>query len=517
MEALKPGRRLSYAEWRASHPRIAGGAPLDDLKVRNEEIRHRLKEIDADAQARTLTEDEKVEWNNISAELERNEEAIIEGERRRDWLNNVDDTLGAREEGVAFGVRRARSQAGREDLFDLTTIRTNFANPDEQVQEAHDRARRAIEGFTFQHEDIQRGIVGDDKVRSHMEYLLQSTSEAQPGMLAFYMLRHGSPLYKRAFGKKMMGAGMTVDEERALSVGTGSAGGYAVPITLDPTMIPVSNGVVNPLRAIARKETIAGLEYRGLTAGAVVASYAAEATEASDNSPTMAQPDLFAERAQAFIPYSIEVGMDWNGLLTSMAKLISDAKDKLEGLKFTLGAGHGSNEPKGLLVGATSTVSTGSSAAFGVADLYALEESLPPRFRPLAQFFGSRHAYNLIRQFGASANQNLWLTIAAQNGGPLAQGLDNSRVGNMGQLLLGYGANEVSDMVTTLTTGSKILALGDPNYYLIIDRIGMTIEQIPQLFGTVNNFPTGQRGIFAYWRNTGGVVDPAAFRVLTTS
>jgi HK97 family phage major capsid protein len=105
------------------------------------------------------------------------------------------------------------------------------------------------------------------------------------------------------------------------------------------------------------------------------------------------------------------------------------------------------------------------------------------------------------------------------NGGSLAQGLDNrpfGEGGNLGQRLLNYGTNEVSDMVTTLTTGSKILALGDPDYYLIVDRIGMTIEQVPMLFGS-NRRPTGQRGLYCYWRNTGVVLDPNGWRVLVTS
>jgi HK97 family phage major capsid protein len=272
------------------------------------------------------------------------------------------------------------------------------------------------------------------------------------------------------------------------------------------------------MRAVARIETIVGLEYRGLTAGAVVASYAPEGTEASDNAPTLAQPDLFVERAQTFVPYSIEIGMDWNGLQAGMAKLISDAKDVIEGNKFTLGAGHASNEPQGLLTGSTSTVATAASGAFAIADLYALEQALPPRFRPLGQFFGNRFVYNQVRQFGQSANQALWLPVANPNIGSIGFGLDNrpfEEGGNIGQRLLGYGANEVSDMAASLTHLSSILAIGDPNYYIIVDRIGMTVELIPHLFGA-NRRPTGQRGLYAYWRNTGAVVDPNAWRVLVT-
>lgn len=500
-------------------PPIAGGAPtLEELELRCDEIRLRLQEIDTDAQGRNFSEDEKDEWNRISDELEGNERAIEEMRRRKEWLDQVNNRAESREQGAHFGVPAARSRAARMDIWDMTTIRSNFANPEDMVSEARDRAARAIEEFQFPHPDVASGLISREAIQNHLRSLL-ATSEREDGALSLHLLRCGSPLYQRAFGKTIMGLPVNSEEQRALAVATGPTGGYAVPITLDPTLIPISNGVVNPIRALARIETIVGLEYRGLTAGAVTASYAPEGTEATDNTPTLAQPDMFVERAQAFVPYSIEIGMDWNGLQAGLAKLIADAKDVLEGNKFTLGAGHGSNEPSGLLTGSTTGITTAGSASFAIADLYALEEALPPRFRPLAQFFGNRHVYNLIRQFGQNANQNLWMPIVGADGGPLSVGLRNTGAGgngNLGQRLLGYGANEVSDMVTTLTTGSKVLALGDPNYYLIVDRIGMTVETIPHLFGS-NRRPTGQRGMYAYWRNTGAVVDPNAFRVLATS
>jgi HK97 family phage major capsid protein len=515
MEALKglsPQRVL---------PPIAGGAPtLEELVARNEEIRRRLQDLDLDGQGRVFTDDELDEWNRISDELEANEEAIAQMEKRRTWIEQVNANKDSREAGAHFGVPSSRSQATREDIWDLTTIRSNFGSPDEQASEARERAQRAIEGFVFPHPDIQTGRgIADGDVKAHLRRLMETVQEEQPGDFALHLLRYGSPLYKRAFGKTILGQTLAPDEQRALALSPGSAGGYAVPITLDPTLIPTSNGTVNPMRRISRIETIVGLEYRGLTAGAIVASYAPEGTEASDNSPTLAQPDLYVERAQAFVPYSIEIGMDWNGLQAGMAKLIQDAKDVLEGTKFTLGQGHGSNEPQGLLTGATSTVSSATSGAFAIADLYALEQSLPPRFRPLGQWFGNRAIYNFVRQFGSSgAYSSLWQTISNPAVGPLGIGLDNrpfEEGGNIGQKLLGYGANEVSDMSSSLVHGSSVLAIGDPNYYIIIDRIGMTIELIPHLFGS-NRRPTGQRGLFAYWRNTGAVVDPNAWRVLAT-
>jgi predicted phage gp36 major capsid-like protein len=60
------------------------------------------------------------------------------------------------------------------------------------------------------------------------------------------------------------------------------------------------------------------------------------------------------------------------------------------------------------------------------------------------------------------------------------------------------------------------LTLGDFNYFLIVDRIGLDIEIAPLLFGPSNRYPTGQRGLLAMWRNTSKVLSANAFRVLTT-
>lgn len=500
-------------------PPIAGGAPtIEELKHRNDEIKARLLEMNQAAQGRQFSDEERDEWNRLSDEHTQNDQAVEEGTKRDSWLQELSTRDQNREPGAHFSVSSPRSQAAREDIWDMTTIRSAFASPDAQLMEARDRCKRAIDEFVFPHPDVQNGRMDRGFIQNHLRTLLE-TADTSRGDLAMYLLRAGSPMYKKAFSKTAMGQSLTSDETRALAESTGSTGGYAIPITLDPTLIPISNGVVNPMRRVARIETIVGLEYRGLTAGAVTASYAQEGTEVGDNSPTIAQPDVFVERAQTFVPYSIEIGMDWTGLQANLARLITDAKDVLEGNKFTLGNGHTSFEPAGLLTGATSTTATAGSAAFAIGDLYALEEALPPRFRPLGQFFGNRHVYNLIRQFGSNANQNLWMSFALSSGGPLAVGMENRPFGEggaLGQLLLGYPTNEVSDMVTTLTTGSKILALGDPDYYLIVDRIGMQVEFVPHLFGS-NRRPTGQRGLFAYWRNTGTVVDPNAWRVLTTS
>jgi HK97 family phage major capsid protein len=69
-------------------------------------------------------------------------------------------------------------------------------------------------------------------------------------------------------------------------------------------------------------------------------------------------------------------------------------------------------------------------------------------------------------------------------------------------------------MATATSTGTKIGIVGDfSSGYKIVDRIGGSVELIPHLFGAASR-PTGQRGLYYYWRVGAGVVAQNAFRYL---
>jgi HK97 family phage major capsid protein len=82
--------------------------------------------------------------------------------------------------------------------------------------------------------------------------------------------------------------------------------------------------------------------------------------------------------------------------------------------------------------------------------------------------------------------------------------------------LLGRSVYESEDMDGTLNTGAEnyFLVYGDFSNYVIADRIGMTVEFIPHLFGTTNGRPKGQRGWYAYYRVGADSVNDGAFRIL---
>jgi HK97 family phage major capsid protein len=283
-----------------------------------------------------------------------------------------------------------------------------------------------------------------------------------------------------------------VESERALSL-TGSAGGFAVPFELDPTILLTSDGAVNPIREIARVESIGVDEWRGVSSAGVTASFTAEATEATDNAPTLAQPTVSTEKAQAWVPFSIEVGMDWESMQSELARVFADAKNTLEAAKFITGSG--TNEPFGVLTGTTNTVNAAAGAdAFTSANLYSLMAALPPRFRPRGVFVADLAIINRIAQFESAAGARLFPEVAD---------------GRIGQKRL----YEASEMPNDATTGNKFVLFGDFSYYLIADRIGLTIELVQHVVGT-NHRPTGQRGLYAFWRVGAKVLDASAFRAL---
>lgn len=471
---------------------------IEELEARQTEIRSRLQEIDNEHRGQVLPDEARSEWNDLNEELDRNEEQLTELRARRDRIERISGNEANREEGAAFHTSRSGVARG-EDIYDLTTIRATVASPDEAVRELGERAKRSLEGASFAHEKADEA-----RSKAAIDRLLEMDTEE--GTIALRMLQTGSPTYRRAFGKVVAGKPLSTEEQRTLSIG--STGNYPVPYTLDPTLVPVSNHSVNPYRAISRVVQVTGNEWRGVTSAGVAASYADESTEAGDDTPTLAQPAINVEKAQAFVPYTIETGQDWPALQAELAKAFQDAKDDLEAVKFTVGAGHGSHEPQGVLTGATTTVETVGGDAFATADVYALEENLPPRFRPMAQWVANRAIYNKVRQFDTAGGADLWLR--------LPQGLANQvpTPGNTGAELIGYAANEASAMDSVVEEGSLIAVLGDFSYYVIVERIGLDVELIPHLFATANNRPSGQRGLYAHWRNSAEVLNANAFRVL---
>jgi HK97 family phage major capsid protein len=322
-----------------------------------------------------------------------------------------------------------------------------------------------------------------------------------PEQLAQRIVATGSPAYERAFGKAVTKKPLSADEQRALTLGSDEDGGYAVPFQLDPTVILTNDGVTNPLRSLARVVQITGKKWEGLTSEGITVTRKGETDEANDDSPTFDQPVVDTSRADGFVPFSVALEQSWSALRDELTMMLADAKATEEATSFVTGAGTaitgGGTLPQGVLTGATNIVETASAAALTRTDLFTLKGALPHRFRNNAQWLAEDSFYDAVR--GLDEDGDIWAPLAADKG----------------PRLIGKPVNDASAMPAfALTAGKKIAIYGDfQRGFIIVDRIGMSVELIPQVFGP-NGRPTGQRGIFAWWFNGSKVIVPQALRVL---
>jgi HK97 family phage major capsid protein len=409
----------------------------------------------------------------------------------------------------------------RMALHDLDALRGRARSYQEVPGLMREQAMRIVDRMVFPNlthtrDDGTTGPLRREDAQATIERLLYSLDD-ENGSLAQRAIVTSSPLYEQAFGKaitaKALGmAGLSPEESRALALGVDTAGGYAVPFQLDPTVILTSNGAINPLRQLARVETITGKEWDGVTSTGVTVTRVAEGTEAGSADASFQQPTVRTTRVQGFVPFNIELDLSWGALRSQMTSLLMDAKDIEEANSFLLGSGTapqanglitsiGTQSPFG--VGNASTVFTAGTATLAIADLYALENAMPPRFRQQSAYLSSRTTYNRFRQrFQALASAAFDSWVRPSAGQPAT--------------FNGYDAYEASQMANTITTGSQVLVQGDYKSFLIVDRVGMGIELIPHLFGGTYRYPTGQRGILAIWFNNSRVLNPNAFRLLQT-
>ncbi|GHH87821.1 phage major capsid protein [Streptomyces capitiformicae] len=379
--------------------------------------------------------------------------------------------------------------------WDLSQVRT-FDRPKAEVgRELRARALSAIEKMPGTR----------DAVRAAATNILERWDD-RDASIARLCLATSSPEYLRAWSKVASGRAhmVTPDEQRALERAmslTDNQGGYLVPFQLDPTVIITSDGSRNQIRQVARKVVATGDVWNGVSSGQVNWSWDAEATEVSDDSTTWGQPTVPIHKAAGFVPISIEALEDEANVTSEVARLLAFGRDDLEAAAFVTGTGSG--QPTGIvtaLTGTSSEINAATDGTFALADVYALDDALPARYRANASWLANRAIYNDIRQFDTSGGAALWERLGA----------------DVPNQLLGRPAYEAEDMDGSITAAATnfVLVYGDFTNYVIADRIGMTVEFIPHLFHTSNNRPSGQRGWYAYYRVGADSVNDGAFRML---
>lgn len=450
----------------------------------------------------------RAEFDTIETEATTLAADIDAAETRQARLAELAETA-ARGDQVASGdgnrdasggqFRDAHIGVPRNDPYDLSTLRFDSSAADLRA-----RAHTAIESM--------RDDGTPDDVLESADRTLRSVADR--GQCANLFLHTGAMAYRSGFAKLFKGEGwaLTPAEQTAVARAqstTDAAGGFAIPFTLDPTVVLTNDSAINPIRRLATVKQITTNDWQGVTSAGATASWDAEAAEVSDDAVTLAQPSIPVHKMQLFIPFSVEIGMDWAMIDGEIRTIFADARDNLEATAHIKGTGSG--QPTGLEVeldGGSSELSPATGEAFAIADVYSTQEALPPRYRRTADqatWLAALPTANDIRRFDTAGGANMWEQL--QGGTP--------------PRLLGWRFEEhsevdpSSEINAAASEDNFILFVGDLKRYVIVDRIGMTIELVPHLFHTGNNRPSGQRGYVGWLRTGAESIDDNAFRVMS--
>lgn len=472
---------------------------LAELREQLAAIAVRQEDLATEYRNREMPDAEDVEYEDLKTERAKVEASIAKVEARLEEFKEAAASQGKHIVGGSDAPAYIKSRG--EEIYNVETLRRDSYSDEDLRNRLRESAMHAADiakfggGKRVNREDAQEQI----------ERLLVEKDDTR-GTLAQRMLVTGSAVYERAWSKAAAAGNrntLNTEESRALELGVSADGGYAVPFQLDPTIIWTTPGVINPLRDICRVEQIVGKQWQGVVSSGTTVTRSAEAAEATDNSFALTQPVVDTQRVMGFIPFTYEIAESWGQVRTEITTSLVDAKGREEAASFINGNGTGT-QANGLLgtLSGNPNVTSSASSTLTASNVYNLETALDPRWRANGSFLAHRSIYNLIRQFDTAGGAQLWERIGA--------GLPNE--------LLGYSAYESSVMNTApLTTGNVVGLFGDFQQFLIVDRIGMSVELIPQIFGPARQMPTGQRGIFAIWMNNSLVLTPNAFATLTSS
>lgn len=433
-------------------------------------------------------------------------------------------------EDMAFRYALVVREAARKRIEEHRNLSEVFSRRPERVKKVYANLRNGLEDHGSvarmthsEARDAALRMLDDRTAGSHLRSDEKDQVERhirRSGDLSRRIIVTENEHYRNAFMKmvtKPNGAIYLNEEERNAMAAfeeyraqstSDSAGGFAMPVFIDPSVIMTAQGSGNPFMSIARQVEINTDQWRGVSSAGVSWSFDAEASEVSDDAATIAQPTVDIFTARGFIPFSLEISEDWVGFAAEMQQLLAEGYDELLIDKFTRGAG--TTEPSGVLTvlsasaGARVSI-TAAGTAFSSEDPYKVWKALPQRFRRRASWLMSVDVNNKFRQLGTA---NVFHAFTENLPAEWADTLFGKSV---------YESPYMPDTTTTTSGNTGLAIVGDFQNFLIARRTGMSIELVPHLFHTSNNRPSGQRGWFAYSRIGSNVINTFAFKLLVNT
>ena len=314
--------------------------------------------------------------------------------------------------------------------------------------------------------------------------------------------------YAKAFWAMVRGHGNTMEVKNALSVGTGSEGGYTVPDEFEHQLIQAleENNIFRGLAHVIR--TSSGVRSIPIASDADgVASWTEEGGTITESDPTFSHTTLSAFKLSRLIQVSNELLNDSAFNISSyIAQCFGSSFGKAEEDAFINGTGVSANpattpsQPTGILTSlTTAAVTTTNATTISFDDIYKLYYSLKSPYRKKAAFLCHD---TLMLQFMLLKDENehyIW-----------KPGLEVGKP----DTILGrpiYTSAYMPAITGTANTdkGKKVCLFGDFSYYWIADRTNRTLRRLDELYA-VND----RVGFIGTQRVDGKLILPEAMKFM---
>lgn len=366
------------------------------------------------------------------------------------------------------------------------------------------------------HEDIRRDPIANEHVR-----LIRATM-GENYKTAYTNLIRMTAKYGPAALTMLSGA-----EQKALSEGTDTAGGFAVPPDIQAEVLvripqwavmrgkarvqPTNRETLRFPAVAANTGTYSGISGGSILSSGFVGSWAGETPAFSDTDLSWQAFDIAVKKIRCATRISNDFAMD--AAVNVLAFLAQDGAQNMalvEDLGFIQGLG-AALQPLGLLnvpgisttsvAGTTSHVisNTTASPTSSTSGIITLAYSLPAQYTRNATWVMRRTIEGEIRGLVDANGRYMWPAYADS-------GLVNGSPSN----LLGFPVLHSDWMPADGTSGNAPLILGDLQHYIIAQRTQITSVVLRERF-----MDTDQVGIILFERVGGGAYNSDAFRIGT--
>jgi len=368
-----------------------------------------------------------------------------------------------------------------------------------EMAQAFDEFMRAFEAFKQSNderlEQIEQRMSADTVTTDKLERINRALDEHKrtvdqlalkaarpPRETAAALTNAAASEHKAAFDSYVR-SGETVSlralEQKALSAGTGSDGGYTVPSEVESTIMRALTEI-SPIRAIAGNRQVSSTTYKKPFAksGAAAGWVAETGARAETDTPVLEELDFPTMELYA-MPAATQTLLDDSAV--DIEQWIADevriAFAGQENSAFV--SGNGTDKPKGFLDytrvadgswswGNIGYVATGADGAFAGTDpehvLFDLIYTLNAGYRGNASWVMNRSTQAEVRKIKDGDGNHIWQPAVEAGARPM---------------LLGFPIVETEDM-PGIGSDETAIAFGDfQRGYLVVDRIGIRVLRDP--------------------------------------